>query len=88
MFVFALLFLLLSLGDNGLIFCIQFKADRTVIETFVGGGLAVMTSPVLAPGANPANVGAVIYVLGGAGSQVTVKEASAWQMGCCWAEYP
>jgi hypothetical protein len=61
-------------------------ADRTIVETFIASGRAVVTTPVLNPGLHHNRSGAFLFA--GGGGSVGVKSASAWAMGCGWARYP
>jgi len=59
---------------------VRLLGDRTIIETFIASGRAVMTSKV------PVDVNiASAFVLSSSQSAVTVNKVSAWNMGCGWA---
>lgn len=62
-------------------------ADRTMVEIFVGDGRGVVSVPVLAPGAQPARAGALLYSAdeSAGAAPITVLGATVWAMGCGWA---
>ena len=61
---------------------VRVLADRTIAETFVGGGRAVVTSPL----ATPTAVTAVVRNTGAA--SLKVDSIGGWELGCGWASYP
>ena len=81
---------------------IRVLVDRTIVETFVGGGRGVVATPVLAPGGNRTGIyfaagstdnskDAALTGLGGvaaAATGVTVADVVVWSMGCGWASFP
>ena len=64
---------------------LRVMADRMLVETFVGSGRAVVSTPVLAPGADPTKAGLLVLA---EGTALTINAAAAWDMGCVWTQYP
>merc|ERR1712194_448510 len=58
---------------------IRVFVDNTVVEVFWLGGRSVMTVD-----ASAASIGTELSVCTYEGSDVTVKSASAWEMGSAW----
>eukprot|EP01052_Picozoa_sp_SAG31_P001454 SAG31_NODE_49_length_30599_cov_15.615016_14_plen_172_part_00 len=73
---------------------IRVLADKSLVEVFIGEGLAVLTVPVLSPGGNANNTGLYIFATETiddsrkSANRLTIDSSEAWRMGCGWASYP
>jgi sucrose-6-phosphate hydrolase SacC (GH32 family) len=74
-----------ALDGGGWALPLRIVADRTIVEVFLGGGRAVVSTPVLSPGLHPTYGGVFFGAPGASAYAVTSK---AWAMGCGWARYP
>ena len=66
---------------------VRVLADRTIIETYVGGGRGVVTSPVGRP---PNDLASAKVFLRNTDTRAAlmVESLEAWELGCGWASYP